>query len=224
MRPLVKWDVYLTAPLTTISRFIFMHIFNLFFLVRVFICIRQCNKVKEFINLIIQKKYMKLMNLNDLFENKICALYDIETSLVKAIPKMAKAASDPDLKNAFNDHLMETRNHVLRLEKIFSILGVKPKKLKAEAIRGLIADGEWVTKNVKPYAALDANLARAAQYVEHYEIAGYTGAISWAEDLQQGEIQDLLKETLAEEKAGDEKLGELGERLQKDILQEQEQE
>ncbi len=163
---------------------------------------------------------MKNMNLMDLFVKKISALYDVETHLLKALPKMAKAATNPDLASAFADHLVETENHVARLEKIFAILDLQPKKLKSEAIRGVTLDGEWVIKNISPDSALDASLARAAQYVEHYEMAGYMGAISWAEDLDLGEVESLLKETLLEEKEADQKLDELGSILQKEILEE----
>ncbi len=162
---------------------------------------------------------MKNMNLKDLLIKKICVLYDVETYLVKSIPKMAKAATDTDLEDAFTDHLIETENHVARLEKIFAILDLKPKKLASEAIRGLVEDGKWVIDNITPGNARDANLARAAQYVEHYEMAGYMGAISWAEDLELGEVESLLKETLTEEKEADLKLDEIGSKIQKEILE-----
>lgn len=162
------------------------------------------------------------MNLRELFIQKLCALYDVENSLIKALPKMAKAATDPDLENAFADHLIETENHVARLEKVFTLLDEAPKKLKSEAIRGLVKDGEWVIKNVKGDNALDANLARAAQYVEHYEMAGYMGAVSWAEDLELGEVESILKETLTEEKDSDEKLDQIGSKIQKKIIEEEE--
>jgi ferritin-like metal-binding protein YciE len=161
---------------------------------------------------------MKYMNLKDLLVTKLCVLYDVEHALVKALPKMAKAATNSELKKGFNDHLTETKNHVTRLEKAFSILDVPPKKTKSEAIRGIIEDGEWVIKNVKPENALDANLARAAQYAEHYEIAGYFAAISWAKELGEDQVADLLEETLEEEKKGDKTLNEVGEKIQKEIL------
>ncbi len=148
----------------------------------------------------------KEMKLNDLLIMKLNALYDIEQVLVKALPKMAKAASLPDLKKGFQMHLVETKEHVKRLEEAHKILGVKAKKLMAEGIRGIVADGEWVIKNVKHAAARDANLIRAAQYAEHYEIAGYNGAIEWAKKLKQPKIVALLKQTLAEEKSCDKAL------------------
>ncbi len=156
--------------------------------------------------------------LPELFVVKIQALYDVEQQLVKALPKMAKVATDQDLKEAFRDHLEETRFHVTRLENIFDLLGIKRKKLPAEAIRGLIADGEWCVKNIAKGEALDATLAGAARYVEHYEIASYLSAQAWAELLGEKEIASLLEDTLKEEVQSDEKLSELGgavsERLQ----------
>ncbi len=148
----------------------------------------------------------KEMKLNDLLIMKINALYDIEKTLVKALPKMAKAASLPDLKKGFQMHLVETKEHVKRLEETAKILGVKPKKLMIEGIRGIVADADWVIKNVKSPASRDAVLIRAAQYAEHYEIAGYNGAIVWAQKLKQPKIVALLKKTLAEEKSCDKAL------------------
>jgi ferritin-like metal-binding protein YciE len=162
-------------------------------------------------------KKMEEMDLNDLLVQKINALYDIENELVKALPKMAKAASNKDLKKGFTDHLAETKNHVRRLEQIHKLLGVRPKKLKAEGIRGLIKDGEWVMKNVKPKEAMDANLVRAAQYVEHYEMAGYMGAIDWASTLGELEVANLLTRTIEEEIAADQKLSKIGDMIDKKI-------
>jgi ferritin-like metal-binding protein YciE len=153
---------------------------------------------------------MKNMNLRDLFIQKLNALYDIESNIVKALPKMAKAATDKELKKGFTDHLTETKMHIQRLEEAHRMLGVKPKKLKAEGIRGLIKDGEWVIKNIKPKEALDANLARAASYVEHYEMAGYMAAIAWADALGETEVVQLLIDTLEEERSADERLASVG--------------
>jgi ferritin-like metal-binding protein YciE len=164
------------------------------------------------------KKETKEMNLKDLLITKLQALYDIETTLVKAIPKMADAATNEELRSGLEEHLAETENHVSRLEEAFSILEEEPKKLKCEGIRGLIEDGNWVAENTEPEAARDAALARAAQYIEHYEMAGYMGAISWADELGLEEVSSLLNETLEEEVEGDAKLAEIGETLQKEIV------
>ena len=150
------------------------------------------------------------MTLRDLLVQKVQALYDIETQIIKALPKMAKKAKNSELKSAFEEHLAETEEQASRLEQVFEILGEKPKKLKCEGIRGIIEDGAWVMQNVTG-AALDANLIAAAQYVEHYETAGYGSAATWAELLGEDEIKDLLGQTLEEEKAADEKLTSIGE-------------
>lgn len=150
------------------------------------------------------------MTMRDLLVQKVQALYDIENEIVKALPKMEKKAEDSKLKTAFRTHLQETQGHVKRLEQAFNILGEKPKKLKCEGIRGIIEDGAWVMQNV-PQPALDANLIAAAQYVEHYEMAGYGSAAKWAELLGEEDIKDLLGQTLEEEQAADEKLTTIGE-------------
>lgn len=139
-------------------------------------------------------------------------LYDVETQLVKALPKMTKKAKHEDLVKGFEAHAQETEGHVVRLEKAFKLLEMKPKKLKSEAIRGLIDDAKWVMKNVVAGPALDANLIAAAQYVEHYEIAGYGTAIEWAKLMQHTEVEQLLVQTLKEEEATDKKLSTLAEK------------
>lgn len=151
----------------------------------------------------------KDVTLHDLLILKLKALYDVENELLKALPKMAKAAVDEDLKQGFEGHLVQTQEHVERLEKAFSLLNVKPAKTRVEAIRGLIEDANWVIKNLKNTQASDAALIAAAQYVEHYEIAGYGSATEWAELMGHEEVKALLGETLEEEKTTDEKLNAL---------------
>lgn len=148
----------------------------------------------------------KKETLHDLLINKIKVLYDVENEITKALPQMAKAASNSDLKQGFEHHLEETEGQIERLEQIFEHLSMNPEKLESEAIRGLVKDGEWVIKNVKDKKALDANLIAAAQYVEHYEIAGYGTAIEWAKEMGHDEIQKLLEETLEEESHTNEEL------------------
>jgi ferritin-like metal-binding protein YciE len=160
----------------------------------------------------------KDLKLKDLLVQKINVLYDIESELIKALPKMAKAATDSDLKKGFEDHLKETKKQKERLEEAHEILGATPKKLKAEAIRGLVTDGDWVIKNVKPKEAMSASLARAAQYVEHYEMAGYMAAIDWAESLGENEVAELLSKNLEEEVAADEKLSMTGNKIDLNLI------
>ncbi len=148
----------------------------------------------------------KYETLHDLFILKLQALYAIENELVKALPKMAKNATDEDLKEGFTMHLDETRTQVERLEQAFTLLEMKQTKTKVEAIRGLAKDAEWVIKNINEDRARDAALISAARYVEHYEMAGYLTAIQWAQELGYDEVRILLEETLQEEMGADEKL------------------
>lgn len=162
-----------------------------------------------------QKENISLVSL---LEQKLNTLYDIELMLVDALPKMAEASTDKDLKAGFEGHLLETEKQVKRLEKIHQMLGIKPKKLKSEAIRGLLEDTKWVMKNIPKGQAMDTVLARSAQTVEHYEIACYEGAISWACELDLDDIVIMLEETLSEEMMADEKLNTVGTILQKKTL------
>jgi ferritin-like metal-binding protein YciE len=156
------------------------------------------------------KKEAKMdATLRDIFVVKLESLYDVENQIIKALPAMAKAAADSDLQSGFHLHLEQTTEHAARLEKIFELLDVKPKKLEVEAIRGLVADAEWVIKNTKGAAALDAALIGAAQYVEHYEIAGYSTVIEWARLLEENDVADILVETLNEEEETNDQLLEL---------------
>ncbi len=149
------------------------------------------------------------VGLHDLLVLKLKALYDIETQLVKALPKMAKKSDDADLAQGFNDHLEETKNQVQRLEEALQILGEPVKKLKVDAIRGLTKDADWVMKSIKDKAARDAGLIGAAEYVEYYEIAGYKTAIEWAKLMGHNAVAELLTTTLNEEITASQKLADL---------------
>ncbi len=152
---------------------------------------------------------ISIATLDKLLLLKIMALYDVETQLIKALPKMAGNSDDEDLKSAFEEHLEQTRGHAEKLEKIFEILEEKPKKTKVDAIRGLVKDAEWVIKNIKDKKTRDASLIATGQYVEHYEMAGYGTALEWAKLLELETAADLLEIILNEEKEADEKLNEL---------------
>jgi len=156
-------------------------------------------------------KVGKHETLHDLFILKLQSLYDIEVELTKALPKLAKNATSPDLQEAFEMHLKETEGHVKRLEQAMKKLGVQVKKEKVEGIRGIAEDGSWVINNVKDDAARDAALIGAAQYAEHYEMAGYESAIDWARMMGHTEVEDLLQATLDEEQAASAKLKALAE-------------
>ncbi len=148
----------------------------------------------------------KIPNPEKGFHLEVKILYDIEKQLEVALPKMAEAATDPELAEGFRMHLEETEEHSRRLEQIFDMIGQAPEKHAVDAIRGLIADGTVIATADAPDALKDAMLAGAARDVEHYEMACYMNAIEEAKALGLSEAVDLLEETLAEEEAADEKL------------------
>jgi ferritin-like metal-binding protein YciE len=154
---------------------------------------------------------MSLDSLHDLFVDSLKDLYSAENQLLKALPKMAKAATSEDLAQAFEDHLAETEAQVERLEKICKELGVSPKGKKCKAMEGLIEEGKEVLEEEAEDAVRDAALIQAAQKVEHYEIAGYGCARTYARALGYEDAADLLQETLDEEGAADHKLTDIAE-------------
>ncbi len=156
---------------------------------------------------------MRLESLHELFVMELHDIYDAETQLTKALPKMADKANYPELKNAINQHLQQTENQVRRLEEIFDNLGEKVKGRKCQGMRGIIDEGEDVAKQSGDPAAIDAGIVASAQKVEHYEIAAYGTLCTWAQMMgHQRELQ-LLKQTLGEEKETDQKLTQLAERM-----------
>jgi len=154
---------------------------------------------------------MKLESLRDLYLEQLKDLYSAENQLVDALPKMADAASAPELKNAFREHLNQTRQHVERLEKIFQSLNQSPKGETCEGMKGLVKEGETMLKMKGEPEVIDAGLIAAAQRVEHYEIAGYGTVRTYAELLGEQESVRLLERTLQEEEETDEKLTEIAE-------------
>jgi ferritin-like metal-binding protein YciE len=156
---------------------------------------------------------MKLASLHDLFVNELKDLYSAETQLTKALPKMAKAASSPDLREAFEEHLKETEHQVERLEQVFEEIEASPKGKKCKAMEGLIEEGKEIIDEDAEEAVKDAGLIAAAQKVEHYEIAGYGTVRTYAELLGFSNAAKLLQETLDEEGAADKKLTELAENI-----------
>ena len=150
---------------------------------------------------------MKIRTLNDLFVDMIKDLYSAESQLVKALPKMAKKSTNPELKKGFEQHLQETINQKERLEKIAEMLDISPKGKKCAAMEGLIEEAEEIISEIADPQVLDAGLIAAAQKVEHYEIASYGTVATFAKILGNSEIENLLRETEKEEKGADEKLG-----------------
>jgi ferritin-like metal-binding protein YciE len=154
---------------------------------------------------------MKLESLKDLYLEQLKDLYSAEDQLVDALPKMADAANAPELKNAFREHLNQTKQHVDRLEQIFRKLGESPKGETCEGMKGLIKEGQEMIKMKGEPEVIDAGLIAAAQRVEHYEIAGYGTVRTYAELIGDQDAVRLLERTLQEEEETDEKLSEIAE-------------
>lgn len=152
---------------------------------------------------------MQLNSLHTLFVDQLRDLYNAETQLVRALPNMSSAATSPELKEAFNHHLDETRNQVKRLEEIFNDLKETPKGESCEAMQGLIEEGRKIIEAAGDGAVKDAALIAAAQRVEHYEIAGYGVVRTFADKFGYDRAKDLLNETLDEESSADSKLNDL---------------
>jgi ferritin-like metal-binding protein YciE len=152
-----------------------------------------------------------LNDLNDLLVDQLKDLYNAESQLTKALPKMAKKATNPDLKKAFETHLAETQNQISRLEQVFEALGEKPKGKTCHAMKGLIEEAQEVLSEDAEDAVRDAALIAAAQRVEHYEIAGYGTVRTYAESLGHTQAAKLLQQTLDEEGKTDKLLTQLAE-------------
>ncbi len=149
--------------------------------------------------------------LDELFHDTLKDIYYAEKKLVTALPRMAKAAQNADLKAAFQKHAGETEGQVKRLEQVFAIIEKKPQGKKCPAIDGLVEEGNEIAKDYKGSPALDAGLLAAAQAVEHYEISRYGTLRAWAEKLGLRDAVKLLDETLDQEKATDDALTDLAE-------------
>jgi ferritin-like metal-binding protein YciE len=163
---------------------------------------------------------MKLESLRDLYVEQLQDLYNAEQQLIKALPKMARAASSEELKAAFEDHLGQTRQHAQRIETIFEQMGEKAKGKKCKAMEGLVEEGGEVIKEDMDDGIKDAALIAAAQRVEHYEIAGYGCVHAYATRLGEDDAATLLSQTLQEEKAADEMLNGIAEQLNIEVPQE----
>jgi ferritin-like metal-binding protein YciE len=152
---------------------------------------------------------MKLTTLEDLFLHKLEDLLSAEKQLLTALPEMADAANDPKLRTALQDHLVQTETHLTRIERVFEMLGKKPKDHVCKAMKGLIQEETDIVHEDAEPAVHDAALIAAAQSIEHYEIAAYGTVSCYAELLSHDYVAGLLAKTLDEEKAADEKLTEI---------------
>jgi ferritin-like metal-binding protein YciE len=167
---------------------------------------------------------MKTEGLRQIYLDELKDLYDAENQLVKALPKMAKGAESEELRSAFEDHLEQTREHVSRLERVFKSMGENPKGKKCKGMQGLIEEGNEQLGEDYDGEEMDAALIVAAQKVEHYEIAGYGSARTFASILGEEEAVSLLEQTLEEEKETDQKLTDIAEEINLDAADESEEE
>jgi ferritin-like metal-binding protein YciE len=156
---------------------------------------------------------MKLDTLQKLYTSELRDLYNAENQLLKALPKMAKAASSEELKNAFEKHLEQTKSHVERLEQVFEELDENPKGKTCRAMKGLVEEGSEILQQDGEESVLDAGIIVAAQKVEHYEIAGYGSVRTFAHLLGQNKAAELLQTTLDEESETNELLNKLAESI-----------
>ena len=156
---------------------------------------------------------MKLDTLQKLYTNELRDLYNAEHQLLKALPKMANAASSEDLKDAFEKHLEQTKSHVERLEQVFEELNEKPKGKTCRAMKGLVEEGSEILQQDGEESVLDAGIIVAAQKVEHYEIAGYGSVRTFAHLLGQNKAAELLQTTLDEEAETNQVLNRLAESI-----------
>jgi ferritin-like metal-binding protein YciE len=167
---------------------------------------------------------MRKDSLRQLYIDELRDLYNAETQLVKALPKMAKASSNAELRQGFEEHLRQTSEQVSRLEQIFDMLGEKPTGKKCMGMEGLVKEGAETMQEDYEDAVMDAAIIGAAQRVEHYEIAGYGTVRAFAELLGENEHISLLEQTLEEEKQTDEKLSQLAEDINSQASEVEEEE
>ena len=152
-----------------------------------------------------------IKTLEDLFSHGLKDIYYAENQILKALPKLIKSATNPQLKKGLKDHLGETEEQVSRLEQIFEMREEKPKGTKCPGINGLLKEGDELTGNISDKKVIDAAIIASAQAVEHYEITRYGALIAWARELDRNDFADILDANLEEEKAADAKLNTLAE-------------
>ena len=154
---------------------------------------------------------MEMQTLQDLYVEELKDLYSAENQIIKALPRMIKAATHPELKQAFTRHLRETERHAERIEQLCETLGVSPKGKKCVGMEGLLKEGAELIKEKPEPEVLDAGLIAAAQHVEHYEMAGYGCVRTYARQLGFESQAEMLQATLDEEGATDKLLTEIAE-------------
>jgi len=152
-----------------------------------------------------------IKTMDDLFVHTLRDIYYAEKQLLKALPEMVDKATDAQLKQAFQKHLGETKNHVTRVEQVFKMHGVEPAGVDCPAIDGIIEEADDIAGEVDDKAVLNAALVAAAQAAEHYEITRYGTLIAWAKQLGRNDCASVLEQNLDEEKAADRKLTQIAE-------------
>ena len=155
----------------------------------------------------------KLASLDDLLVHELQDIYNAEGQILRALPKMAKAATHPDLKAAFEEHRRQTEEQVRRLEQVFKLLGLPAKGKKCDGMAGLLEEGKKMMEEDAATSVMDAALIASAQKVEHYEIAAYGCVCTYAEMLGYDQVHDLLGQSLDEEETTDQKLTALAENV-----------
>jgi ferritin-like metal-binding protein YciE len=150
-------------------------------------------------------------NLKQLMVEGLKDLYDAEKQISEALPKMAREAKAPALREAFEEHLTQTRSQIRRLEKVFQELNVSDRKKECKGMQAIIHEGEEMMKQASDASVRDAALISAAQHVEHYEMAGYGTVVAYAQQLDHNDVADELQKSLNEEKLTDLKLSQLAE-------------
>jgi ferritin-like metal-binding protein YciE len=158
-----------------------------------------------------QKGCGAMKDLEGLFKHFVKDIYYAEKQVLKTLPKMARKATSEDLREAFEHHREETEGHIETLEKVFELLGLKPRGVTCEAIDGILEEGKEIMEEAEAGEARDAGMIAAAQAVEHYEITRYGTMIAWAKTLGMTEAADLLQKTLDQEYVADDKLTQLAE-------------
>lgn len=154
--------------------------------------------------------------LKDMFHETLKDVYFAENAILKALPKMAEKATNAELKEAFSEHVRQTKQHVSRLDEVFKLIGERAEGKECPALKGLVQETEEMIGQTNNGQVLDAGLIGCAQAVEHYEIARYGTLRAWAEQLDMENAAELLEETLDEEKETDERLTELAETVNED--------
>ena len=153
----------------------------------------------------------EIATLREALVDEIKDLYNAEKQLTKALPKLAKNATNPKLRDALSSHLKETERHVARLEQVFKLLDEKPKGKLCDGMQGIIEEGNSMLEEVEEGPVMDACIIAGGQRAEHYEMAAYGTCVAWANALDLGDVAAVLSQTLAEEKAADQKLSAIAE-------------